>query len=393
MNLLKKTFTLVACILSVNFACANSVPLPKAPSIKSDSYFLMDYETGEVLLSKNSDKIYSPASLTKLMTFYVLHREISRGVIGKNDNVKISSNAVLTAKKTDSSRMFLEIGGMIPLDDVTKGLVVQSGNDAAIAIAEHIAGTESNFAELMNFYAKSIGMNKSAFRNASGLPSKNHYSTSHDMGILMRAIIKEYPEQYAFYFSLKEFSHNSINQPSRNKLLFRDGGDFEGGKTGWHRTAKYCYVASVVKNGRRLIVSTLKAPRPADRFDDAVALSNYGFRFFENYSLVNKDKPLNGLLTMPVFKSSKLNVSVVPSESVVLTLPIGTFPKLNAKIDLKERLIAPIKDGDVVGVIKIYNESDEVARSYLVASENADQGNWYEVLLDEISLKFLHDDD
>lgn len=367
---------------------SKAVPLPEAPSIKSDSYYLMDYDTGEVLLSKNENTIYPPASLTKLMTVYTLLEEIKRGVVSKDDYVKISEKAFNTAKRHSSSRMFLEINDKVLLSDLMKGLIVQSGNDAAIAIAEHVSGTEENFSKMMNYYAKSIGMKNSNFRNASGLPYKNHYTTSKDLAVLMRKMITEFPEDYKYYFSIKEFEYNNINQASRNKLLFRDS-NVEGGKTGWTRNANYCYIASFTEKNRRLIVATLSAPKPEDRFNDAIALTNYGFKFYENYYIVEKDKPIVGMETLPVYRSDIKNVRIAPKNDINLTILTGVFEGINVKIELKDILIAPIKLGTEVGKIKVFKDQEIIEETSIITKEDVKEGLWYENIIDEIYLKFI----
>jgi D-alanyl-D-alanine carboxypeptidase (penicillin-binding protein 5/6) len=384
MKLLKLFLIYIGLLSSGN---SFAVDIPNAPDLKSDSYVLLDFQTKKVLLSKNGDKILSPASITKIMTAYVVLKEIERGVISKEDNITISKKAVLTAKNTNSSRMFLEIGDVVPINDVIKGLIIHSGNDAAIALSEHIAGSEANFAKLMTSYAKDLGMINSQFKNASGLPAKNHYTTSDDLAILMHALIFEFPEEYKYYFSMKTFTYNDIKQNSRNKLLFKDD-SFEGGKTGWHRVAQYCYIASVMKNGRRLVLVSLKAPNTKSRFEDAIALSNYGYRYFENHSLVLANKPLDGLGNLPLFKSEKSNVKISPKDSIILTLKRGQYKELKAIIDIKEKIIAPISKGSKIGVIKIFLKDKEIARTDLITNENVSEGKWWEVLVDDLALKF-----
>jgi D-alanyl-D-alanine carboxypeptidase (penicillin-binding protein 5/6) len=365
---------------------AFAIPLPESPNINSESYTLIDFDTGEILLSNKEDVIYPPASITKLMTAYTILKEIDRGIISKDNRINVSSNAFMTAKNTKSSRMFLEINDNVTVDDMLKGLIVQSGNDAAIAIAEHVSGTEENFSNIMNHYAKLLDMNNSNFRNASGLPQKDHYSTSRDLALLMRALIKEFPEEYTKYFSMKEFSYNNINQPSRNQLLFRES-HVEGGKTGWTVNANYCYVASFFYDNRRLIVSTLSAPEPEDRFEDAIALSNYGFKFFENYKIIDNSTYITGLKTMPVFRSDINNAKVLPKDDVILTLPLGEIKNVKAKISVKDKLVAPMNKGVNVGEVKIYYKNQQVASTKIILAENIQEGQFYNVMIDELLLK------
>jgi D-alanyl-D-alanine carboxypeptidase (penicillin-binding protein 5/6) len=375
--------------MSININ-AYAVITPKPPEVKSESYIVIDFATKKVLTSKNPDKALSPASVTKLMTAFVVLKEIEKKVININDSVKISKNAVLTAKSTNSARTFLEIGDEVTVDNLLKGLIVQSGNDSAIALSEYVAGREDSFAELMNSYAESIGMKHSSFKNASGLPAKNHYSTSEDLAILMTELISDFPKEYEYYFGLKSFTYNKIEQKSRNKLLFRYDELF-GGKTGWHSNAKYCYVASIKRNGRRLIVVTLKAPKATDRFEDAVSLTNYGYRYFENHTLVTAGTPIKGLSQLPVFMSDSVNVNIVPEKTITLTLKKGQFENLNAEINIDDKVIAPSTKGRSVGNVQIKLDNKIIAQSNLVTTEHIKEGSWFDVLVDKVSIMFLRE--
>ena len=380
---------LVATSLIISSFSSYSIELPKPPTVKSESYIVVDYDTGEVVLSKDENKALSPASVTKLMTAYVVLKEIKKGVISKDDNVKISKNAVLTAKNTKSSRTFLEIGDEVNIKELLKGLIVQSGNDAAIALAEHVAGRESSFSELMNYYANNLGMKNSFFRNASGLPKQNHYTTSQDLSKVMIALIKEFPEEYSYYFSIKSFTYNKIKQPSRNKLLFSNP-EFDGGKTGWHNSARYCYVASVLKKGRRLVVATLNAPSASDRFADAIALTNYAYRYFENHKLIEKGVSISGLGTLPVFLSNEVNVDIVPDKDIILTLKRGEFENLVANININDKVIAPMKKGESVGFISIKLNNKTVGSSDIVLKNDVMEGSWFDVAKDTIAINIFN---
>lgn len=386
MKKIKSIFSVVALLVLTNIA--NAVDLPTPPEVKSESYIVTDFETGKILIAKDEEKALSPASVTKLMTVYVVLKEIKKGIITENDVVKISKNAVLTAKNTKSSRTFLEIGDQVTVKELLKGLIVQSGNDAAISLAEHVAGRESSFAELMNIYATNLGMERSQFQNASGLPEKNHYTTSKDLSKIMMAIIREFPEEYAYYFSIKSYTYNNIKQSSRNQLIFSNP-EFDGGKTGWHNTAEYCYVASVVKNGRRLVVVTLKSPHAKDRFNDAVALTNYGYRYFDNHTLIEKGESIDGIDSLPVFMSNVTNAKIVPDTTITLTLERGEYEKLTANININDKIIAPMSSGDIVGKIEIKLEDKILGESNLILSEDIKEGSWFEVAKDSIAMKFF----
>lgn len=380
-----KFFKKLLCVFGITLIGfnTNAYSIEPPPDIKSESFILLDYETGKVLFNKNDEEILSPASLTKMMTVYVVFKSIQNGVITKDDTLKVSKNAVLSSRK-DSSRTFLEINDIVPITDVLKGLIVQSGNDSAIALAEKVSGSEENFAHLMNTYAKQLGMNNSNFVNASGLPAKDHYSTAKDLSILMRALIKEFPDEYHYYFSIKSFEYNNISQKSRNQLLFSDP-DFEGGKTGWHSKAQYCYMASVVKNGRRLIVVTLKSPTSNGRFADAVSLSNYGYQFFENYFLTEKNKPLNGLASLLVYKGEKDSVGIVPESDIILTIQNSNKNNIKSSVFYNAPIFAPVKKGDVLGYVIVEdNEKNVIAKTNLIANEDVLEGDFFKKLSDSI---------
>lgn len=375
-------------ILSIPVVANSQVLMPNPPKISSESYMLVDFKTKKVLLAKNENKMLSPASVTKLMTVYVVLKEITSTPMTQDDSVKISKNAVLTAKTTKSSRTFLEIGDEVSIKDLLKGLIVQSGNDAAIALAEYIAGTEDNFSDLMTAYAKKIGMENSKFRNASGLPKKDHYTTAKDLTILMSKLIEDFPDEYEYYFGMRSFEYNEIEQKSRNKLLFSYD-DLFGGKTGWHTSALYCFTGSVEREGRRLIVATMKAPDSKDRFDDVVALSNYGYRYFENHTIVLKDKPIDGIETLPVYMSSIENIGIVPEDTITLTMRKGEYEKLTANINLDNKVIAPSEKGTHVGEIEILMGNEVLAKSNLITVDKVEQGSWFDVAKDKISILFF----
>ncbi len=364
------------------------VIIPNPPSISSESYALLDFETGKILLEKESDKMLSPASVTKLMTTYVVLKEVKNTPMTYDDKVKISKKAVFTANSNKSSRTFLEIGDEVPINDLLKGLIVQSGNDAAIALAEYIAGNEDNFANLMNDYAKRLGMNNSQFRNASGLPIKDHYTTAKDLSILMSQIVREFPEEYEYYFGMKSYEYNDIEQKSRNQLLFNYDELF-GGKTGWHNTAKYCYTGTIERDGRRLVIATLKAPESKSRFEDVVALSNYGYRYFDNHTIVLKGKPIQGINKLPVYMSDVNNVGVVPNKDITVTLRKGEYEKLKADINVNDKIIAPFPEGGVVGEIKISLNDEVIAQSELVTTEEILEGSFFDVIKDKIAISFI----
>lgn len=369
-----KIFTIAAIYLFVSSASASEV-VSAPPDINSESYIVTDFDTGTVLFSKNENEILSPASLTKMMTIYAVFKSMKKGIITKDTIVKVSKNAVLTAQKTNSSKTFLEINDMVPIVEVIKGVTVQSGNDAAIALAETVSGSEENFSHLMNSFANELGMKNSQFKNASGLPAKDHYTTAKDLSLLLAAMIREFPEEYKYYFSLKSYEYNNISQNSRNKLLFSDN-FVEGGKTGWHNLAKYCYMASFNNNGRRLIVVTLKSPTGNGRFSDALSLSNYAYQFYSNFHFTEKNKPLNVFNEIPIFSGKENTVSVVADDDYALTLPTKDKSKLEVKVYFNPDLEAPISVGDNVGYLEVRLGDDVLKIVHLIANKNIERDDF-----------------
>lgn len=354
--------------------------------LNSKSHILVDFTTGTVLSEERANEVMSPASLTKIVTAYTILSEIKKGNINKDDIVKISENAVRTARRTNSSRTFLEVRHTVTLHELLKGLLVQSGNDAAIALAEHTSGTEDKFTELMNYYVKQhLGLKNSNFRNASGLPAQEHYTTASDLSVIIRDLIKEFPEDYAYYFSMKGYTYNNIFQPNRNRMLFRDE-NFDGIKTGWTNEAGYCYASSLIKDGRRLIIVTMNASNSESRFQDSVKLANYGYNNFENVVLTIQGNSFNGLEKMPIYKADHPTTPIIVKEDIVLTLRKGQRNNLSAKINIEPYIIAPVAKNTEVGKVSFYLGNDIVAETSFIVPENIFLGNWKNVLVDKIAL-------
>ena len=262
------------------------IPVPAAPELNAASYILLDFNSGRVLAEKNPDERRDPASLTKMMTAYIVFQELKAGNLKLNDQVRISEKAW----RAEGSRTFIEVGNKIPVEILVKGLIIQSGNDSAIALAEHIAGTEETFALLMNQYAKQLEMNGTQYRNATGLPHPDHYSTARDEAKLVSAMIREFPELYKLHAE-KQFSHNGITQYHRNKLLWRDC-TVDGVKTGHTDAAGYCLASSAVRDKMRLISVVMGSKSENSRAEETQALLNYGFRFYETHRLYEALTPL-----------------------------------------------------------------------------------------------------
>ena len=374
LNLLK-TFFLVLIFINVN-ADEPRFYIPDSPPLAAKSYVLMDHNSGKILAAENENERRAPASLTKIMTSYVVFKRLKEEFISLDDEVKISEKAW----KTGGSRSFIEVGKMINLEDLLKGMIIQSGNDASVALAEHVAGSEGTFVLFMNDYAQEIGMFNTRFENSSGLPHKDQYTTAKDMAILSSVIIKEFPELYEWY-GQKEFTYNNIKQINRNKLLFNDA-TVDGLKTGWTEKAGYCLATSANRVGMRLISIVLGSSSPSIRTAETEKLLDYGFRFFETQSINDISHQV------PVFKSKKGNMKVGVADSSYLTLPRNQFKYTTQTIELSGDLIAPINQGEQVGTLAISFNDEDIATLPLIALENADEAGFVTKMIDTVKLMF-----
>ncbi|BAN46533.1 D-alanyl-D-alanine carboxypeptidase family protein [Metapseudomonas resinovorans] len=365
-------------VAPVSMAAQQIVPSP--PQLAAKSYVLMDALSGQVLVENNGDQRLPPASLTKLMTAYIATLEIRKGQIGESDPVTISEHAW----RTGGSRMFVQVNTQVSLSDLLHGIIIQSGNDASVAVAEHIAGSEDAFADMMNTTAEKLGMSGSHFMNATGLPNPEHYSTAHDMATLARAIIFEDPAHYAIY-SQKEFFWNNIKQPNRNLLLWRDK-TVDGLKTGHTDEAGYCLVASAVRDNMRLIAVVFGTNSEQARAAETQKLLTYGFRFFETQSFYQKGAEL---AKAQVWKGATREVKAGLAQDLTMTLPRGQAKKLAASMTLNPQLIAPIKQGDVIGKVEIKLEDQVVHSADLIALETVEEGGFFRRLWDGIRLFFF----
>jgi D-alanyl-D-alanine carboxypeptidase (penicillin-binding protein 5/6) len=349
---------------------------PKAPEINAKSYVVLEHNSSKVLASNNEHEKRAPASLTKLMTGYVVFQLIKDGRISLDDDVRISENAW----KTGGSKSFIEVGNDIKLEVLLKAMIIQSGNDAAVALAEHIAGTEGTFAAYMNEYAIELGMNNSRFENASGLPHKDQYTTAYDMAIMAQSTIREFPDFYRWY-SEKEFTYNDIKQRNRNRLLWSDK-TVDGLKTGYTKKAGYCLVTSANRVGMRLISVIMGSTSPTDRVAQTQKILDYGFRFFETQSISNITKDV------PILKSTKGKLKVGIEGSTYLTLARGQFKLSSQAIQLDKKLIAPINKGDNVGKLLITFEDKTLAELPLIALEDAKEAGFLSRAIDSIKMLF-----
>ncbi len=347
-------------------AAQAAMPMPQPPLIEATAWYLIDARTGTVLTQQGADNRVPPASLTKMMTTFVADNALSEGRIHPGDMVQISAKAW----KQQGSRMFVQVGTQVSVEDLFRGIVIQSGNDASVALAEHIAGSEEQFAGLMNQYAQKIGMTNSHFMNATGLPDPNHYSTAHDLATLARAIIYQFPENYRFY-SEKEFSYNGITQPNRNLLLFRDP-TVDGLKTGHTDEAGFCLVASAKRGDTRLVSVMMGTKSENARADESAKLLNWGFNSFETYSPYPAGTTL-GEAVVWMGQADKVQLGVL--EDIVLTIPRGAHANLKASITVQSNIRAPLKKGDRLGSLVIRSGDEIIIEKPLLAMSNIEEGN------------------
>ncbi len=358
---------------------ANPIFTPTAPSVAASSFFLMDFNSGRILAEKEADKRLAPASLTKIMTVYVVFRELKAGNLKLDEKVTISQNAW----ETGGSKMFVEVNKQVPVEDLLQGVIIQSGNDASVALAEHVAGSEETFATMMNKEAARLGMTNSHFENSMGLPTPNHYSTARDLATLTQALIREFPDYYR-WDSQKEYTYNKITQQNRNQLLWRDA-SVDGVKTGFTEEAGYCMVASAKREDMRLISVVMGTASPNARANESQSLLNYGFRFFETHRLYEAKTPLaEARIRKGV--TSKLQVGV--AEDIYVTAPRKHFSELKAETQVDKAIVAPINQGDTVGSLNVTLGGETILNKPLVAMESIAEGGIFRRLYD-FALGFL----
>ena len=357
----------------------NAAPLPAPPQLSATSFLLIDYDSGRVIAEKNKDQRIEPASLTKMLTAYVVSAELERGSITLNDDVIISEHA----QSMPGSRMFIESGKTVKLIDLLKGLIIQSGNDASVALAEHIAASEPGFADMMNQMANLLGLTNSNFMNASGLPHPDHYTTASDLAILSRALIRDYPEEYQLY-AVKEYEFNNIPQRNRNSLLWRDD-TVDGIKTGHTEAAGYCLVGSAVRDNMRLISVILGTASEKTRAAESQQLLNYGFRFYKTGKVYSAG---DALADARVWMGSQKSLSLGVQEDVYLTLPREQFDNITSQIELSEYIKAPIRIGQPLGRTILTADGTEVGEIPLVSLVKVDEGGFFTRMKDSIMRHF-----
>ena len=355
------------------------VATPPAPvPSTSTAWILMDYATGQVLAGENIHDQVAPASITKVMTSYVVAAEIKNGKVGLDDQVMMSERAWREGGAgTDGSYSGFPVNQTARLEEMEKGMAVQSGNDAAIALAEHVAGSQEAFASLMNSYAAKIGMKNSNFVNAHGLTAEGHYSTAYDLALLGRALVRDFPETYA-YNKIKEFTVGSITQPNRNLLLWRDQ-SVDGIKTGHTSAAGYCLLSSAQRGDQRLIAAVMGGSSEKQRADDSLALLNWGFRFFETHRLYEAGKVVT---SQKIWKGKADQVELGVSQPLLVSLPRGRYNDLKPSMDVPKVLEAPIAAGQQIGTVKVTLDGQVVAQAPLVAVSAVEEAGFFKRLWD-----------
>ena len=376
-------------LLGVFFHVAHAaVVIPPAPTVAAEGFLLTDFETGHVIAEKNADMQLAPASLTKIMTIYVIGKELQAGNISLDDEVTISENA--WAKKfPDSSKMFIEVGTQVSVSDLLRGIVVQSGNDACVAMAEHVAGSESAFASMMNAHSQALGMSGSNWVNAHGLHDPDHYTTPRDMAVLSRALIAETPEMYAIY-SEKEFTFNGIKQYNRNSLLWDKSLNVDCIKTGHTSDAGYSLITSAEQGDMRLISVVMGTDSERARKVENKKLLKYGFRFFET---VTPYQAGQSFVAHRIYMGDRETVDLGINQSTPITIPRGQTENLEANFELDKKLEAPLAKGQVVGKLYLQLDGEDVASYPLVTLQEVNEGSMFNRLKDYIMLQIGFNDE
>jgi D-alanyl-D-alanine carboxypeptidase (penicillin-binding protein 5/6) len=364
-------------------ALSDALPVPDAPAPKdAAAWIVMDYATGQVLAGDNIHAKREPASITKVMTSYVIAAEMAAGKVKPDDQVMMSEHAWRTGgAATEGSYSGFPVNQTAPLVEMEKGMVVQSGNDAAIALAEHVAGSDDAFAQLMNAYAKRIGMKESHFVNPHGLSADGHYSTAYDLALLGRALIRDFPLAYS-YNKIKELTVGPITQPNRNRLLWLDP-SVDGIKTGHTANAGYCLMASAKRGDQRIITVVLGDSSEKARINDSRALLNWGFRFFETHKLYDANK---AVASLKVWKGAADSVKLGLAEPMLVSVQRGKYDHLKPSMDVPKSLAAPIRKGQRIGTVKVALDGKVIAQRPLIALEAVEEGGFFKRLWDELMM-------
>ncbi len=360
-------------------AAPTPIPKPQQPDIDVNAYILIDHRSGQILAEKNADEPVEPASLTKIMTAYVVADELEKGTIKPDDLVKISEKAW----RTGGSSMFVEVDTYVPVEDLLRGVIIQSGNDASIALAEYISGSESAFAELMNYHAAQLGLNNTYFINSSGLPDEHHITTARDLATLSRALINHFPEVYAIHAE-RRFTHNNIAQNNRNLLLWRDD-SVDGVKTGHTEAAGYCVVGSAQRGDMRLISVLTGSQDNESRASQSQTLLNYGFRFYESHKLYDQYTPIQEIR---LWKGKRKVLPVGVEQDIYVTTLRGRYEALDVVSESAPHAQAPVAQGQPFGTLTISFDNEVLQAMPLVALEDVGRSNFVRRFIDQIRLFF-----
>ena len=361
-------------------ALSARTPLPSPPPVSGEAHILMEYHSGDVLAESNADEPRPPASLTKLMTAYVAFSALEDGAVSLDDEITVSERAWRMA----GSRMFIEVNTRVTLRELLKGMIIQSGNDASVAIAEHVGGSEESFVQMMNTTASALGMNNSHFSNSTGMPDPEQLVSARDIATLARALIRDFPDHYEWY-SQREYTYNGIRQHNRNRLLWRDE-SVDGLKTGYTRAAGYSLVSSAERNNMRLISVVMGARGDQGRVSDSQSLFNYGFRFFESHSLYAAGEELT---RTRVWRGARDSVGLGVREDLRVTVQRGRYDELDAYMDLESAIAAPVTTDQQVGVVRIMLDDEVLSERPLYPLEAVDEGGLFRRLFDDVRLWFM----
>ncbi len=371
---------LTAVLLLLASPLQATLPTAPPPTLKATAYILMDANTTTVLTEHNADAPYEPASLTKIMTVYLVFQALRDGFVTEQDLIPISTKA----RRAPGSRMFLEVGSQVPLIDVLRGVIVQSGNDASIALAEHLAGSEEAFVDMMNAQAEQLGLKQTHFTDASGLGGSDHYMSARDVALLSAAMVREFPELYAL-FREREYTWNNITQPNRNRLLWMDD-SVDGIKTGFTEAAQYCLAASAQRadlDNMRLVSVVLGTKSTGARLRETRALLNWGFRFYRTQTVHAANTPLT---EVPVWFSDDQTTAIGVARDLTLTLPVNQHRKLKTTYHLDEELRAPLTQGQEVGWIALRHDGRILAKAPALALDNVPEAGFFSRLVDHFYL-------
>ncbi len=366
-------------LLASSLALATPAIVPAPPNLSAKAWLLIDHNSGRVLVEHNSHQRVEPASLTKLMTAYVVFYAMRNGTVNAEDKVRVSEKAW----RMKGSRMFIEVNTLVTVDELLRGMIIQSGNDASVALAEHVASNEAAFVELMNQHARSLGMTETNFTNSTGWPDVDHYTTPHDLAILSRALIRDFPDNYSWYH-IKEYTYNHIRQFNRNRLLWLDE-RVDGIKTGHTESAGYCLVASAIKDDMRLISVVLGADSDKARASNSRKLLNYGFRFYETFLLHRANEPLEN---MRIWKGESETVPLGLQEDLYITIPRGQRKNVKANMTVESMLVAPAEKGQNYGSVNIMLGEEKLNSQPLIALEAVPEGSIWRRTVDNIKLMF-----